>query len=335
MKQRIILILSVAALMLAGCRQNSRREADLSGIDFNVRIERFDSAFWNIDTVDVAAGMKKLETLYPGITEVYLENVVRFGHPDSAITHDTYKLFRNDTAVTHIYTDCLKMYADVDDFNTLLTNAFRRASYFFPQLETPRVYAHVSGFNQSIVVGEGFISVSLDNYMGSDYAIYKLIDIYEYQRVNMTRHKVVPDYITGWLSSEYYPRAQSNLLDDIIYRGKILYATATLLPDIPEHVIMGYTEEQWQWMKGYESELWQLMLANRVLYETNVITKGQFLNDGPFTLPFSQESPSRGGAYFGWRIVDSYMANNKSVSLQQLMDQDDSQAILSRSNYRP
>ncbi|MGM9805159.1 MAG: hypothetical protein ACI3Z7_01840 [Candidatus Aphodosoma sp.] len=335
MKPQIIPLLSAAVILLAGCRHGSRREADLRGLDFDVRIERFDSAFWSIDTTDAAAGMKWLASQYPGITEVYLENVIRFGHPDSAITHDTYRLFRNDTSVIRLYTDCLTMYSDVSDFNAQLTGAFRRARYFFPHIATPRLYAHVSGFNQSIVAGEGFISVSLDNYMGSDYPIYKLIDIYEYQRVNMTRDKVVPDYITGWLTSEYYPQAHGNLLDDILYRGKILYATATLLPDIPDHIIMGYTEEQWEWMQKYEPELWQLMLANRVLYETNVLTKGQYLNDGPFTLPFSQESPSRGGAYIGWRIVESYMANNRAVTLRQLMDQNDSQTILSRSNYRP
>lgn len=325
-----------AVVLLGGCgRVGERRVADVEGIDLRVRVGRFDSAFWGVDTMDVERGMAALAEGFPGVTEVYLENVVGFGGVGEERTWETYRLFRRDTAVRRLYTDCLTEYADLSREEELLTGAFRRAKYFFPQIETPRLYCHVSGFNQSIVVGEGFMSMSLDNYMGEGYGIYGLIGIYEYQRVNMVREKVVPDYVTAWLSTEFYQRAQANLLDDMIYRGKILYATAVLLPEVEDRVIMGYTKEQWEWMEMRERELWEAMQAQRALYETNALVKGQYLNDGPFTLPFTQESPSRGGAYMGWRIVDSYMARNKEVSVLQLMNQTDAQMILSRSGYRP
>lgn len=336
MKKNIItLALPILFIMLVGCNKKVKRDADLDGIDLTVKIERFDSAFWNIDTTDIAGGISEVHKKYPGITDVYLENVVRFGHPDSSITHYTYRLFRRDTAVKRIYNDCLATYSDLKDYDAQLTDAFRRGKYFFPHLATPLLYCHVSGFNQSVVIGDGFLSISLDNYLGSDYPIYDSIGIYDYQLTNMTPKHVVPDYIIAWLSSEYYPQPQSNLLDDIIYRGKILYAASCLLPHLPDNVIMGYTAEQWQWMEEREKDIWNIILSNRVLYETNMLTKGQYLNDGPFTLPFSQESPSRGGVYLGWKIIQKYMSSNQSVSLRQLMDQTDSQTILSKSNYRP
>lgn len=335
MKHHLSISIAVAATLLCACTDKGRRTADIDGIDLNVKIERFDSAFWNIDTADIPTGMKRVAATYPGITDVYLQNVVNFGHSDSALTHYTYRLFRRDTAVTQLYSDCLSAYSDLSGINDTLTDAFRRARYFFPHIPTPRLYAHVSGLNQSIVIGEGFMSISLDNYLGTHYPLYSLIGIYEYQRNNMTRAKIAPDYIIAWLSSEYYQRPHSTLLDDILYHGKILYAAASLLPTTPEQTIMGYTPDQWQWMQQHEHELWQLMLANRALYETNILVKNQYLSDGPFTLPFSQASPARGGAYMGWQIIKSFMKANPSISLQQLMELPDAQNILSRSAYRP
>jgi uncharacterized protein YjaZ len=60
-----------------------------------------------------------------------------------------------------------------------------------------------------------------------------------------------------------------------------------------------------------------------------------YLNDGPFTSEISQESPGRLGIWIGWRIIDSYMRNNKQVSLTALMANGDAQKILEQSQYKP
>ena len=60
-----------------------------------------------------------------------------------------------------------------------------------------------------------------------------------------------------------------------------------------------------------------------------------YLNDGPFTAEISQESPGRLGLWVGWRIVDSYMTNNKDVTLIELMGESDAQKILEQSYYKP
>lgn len=333
MKRYIYVILAMG-FALIGCKRE-KRHADLTGIDFEVKIERFDSAFWTLDTTKVAEEFQRLMVEYPDITPIYTENVVRFGHPDSAITHETYLFFRRDTAVQRLYTDALKIYSDMSDIERDLTTAFRRARYFLPQFATPNVYCHVSGLNQSLIIDETFISLSIDNYLGADYPLYKHIGIYKYQRPNMRREKVASDYITAWLSSEFSTNLANNLLTDIIHRGKILYTVSVLLPETPEHVIMGYSKEQWDWVKNNETSMWNSLIYTKDLYTTNMITKNKYINDGPFTLPFTQESPGRAGVYIGWQIVESYMRHNPEISIQQLLQQPDAQVILNNSNYKP
>lgn len=332
--KRYIYVIVIISFALISCKREKRR-ADLTGIECDIKIERFDSLFWGLDTTRVAEEFAKLQAEHPNITPIYTENVVQFGHPDSAITHDTYKLFRSNKEVGKLYEDALKIYADVSDIEKDLTEAFRRAKYFLPQFPTPRVYCHVSGLNQSLIVDEEFISLSIDNYLGADYQLYKEIGIYKYQRPNMRREKVAPDYITAWLSSEFSNTLADNLLSDMIRYGKILYTVSVLLPKTPERVIMGYSEEQWEWVKKNEANMWNALIASKDLYTTSMMIKNQYIGDGPFTKPFTQESPGRAGTYIGWRIVENYMKHNPQISIQQLLQQPDAQMILNNSNYRP
>lgn len=332
--KRYIYVIAIIGFALISCKREKRR-ADLTGIECDIKIERFDSLFWGLDTTRLTEEFAKLQAEHPNITPIYTENVVQFGHPDSAITHDTYKLFRSNKEVGKLYEDALKIYADVSDIEKDLTEAFRRAKYFLPQFPTPRVYCHVSGLNQSLIVDEEFISLSIDNYLGADYQLYKEIGIYKYQRPNMRREKVAPDYITAWLSSEFSNSLADNLLSDMIRYGKILYTVSVLLPKTPERVIMGYSEEQWDWVKKNEANMWNALIASKDLYTTSMMIKNQYIGDGPFTKPFTQESPGRAGTYIGWRIVENYMKHNPQISIQQLLQQPDAQMILNNSNYRP
>ena len=332
--KRYTYLIIVLCLALISCKRE-KRHADLTGIDFNIKIQRFDSAFWTLDTTQVATEFKRLQVQYPDITPIYTEKVIRFGAPEANITHDTYRFFRKDSAVQILYNDALRIYSDMSDIERDLTTAFRRARYFLPQFPTPQVFCHVSGLNQSMIVAESFISLSIDNYLGEDYPLYEQIGIYKYQRPNMRREKVASDYITAWISSEFSNSIANNLLTDMIHHGKILYTVSVLLPETPEHIIMGYTPEQWKWAKKNEINMWNTLIQSRDLYTTNMIAKSKYINDGPFTLPFTQESPGRAGAYLGWQIIESYMRNNPEISIQQLLQQPDAQIILNRSNYQP
>ena len=113
MKRYIYITLAIA-FALIGCKRE-KRYADLSGIDFDIKIERFDSAFWGLDTTRVAEEFARLVAEHPNITPIYTENVVRFGAPDAEITHQTYKYFRRDSAVQLLYNDALRIYSDMSD----------------------------------------------------------------------------------------------------------------------------------------------------------------------------------------------------------------------------
>lgn len=321
--------------MLFAC-SNEKREADISGIELEVKIGRFDIDFWNLDTLDIPSELLRLEKKYPELLPIYLERIVEFGKVTDTITASTILSFYKDTAVINLYTDELAAFADVSDIEAKLTDAFKRACYFFPDKATPQFCLHVSGLNQSLVVGENFISLSADNYLGSDYSLYKRVMIYNYLRPNMCREKIVSDYVTAFLVSEFpFVSQQRQLLDEMIYRGKIMYVQSLLLPNEPERLLMGYTSEQWAWAEKYEKEVWLTMLGKQHLFSHDPMLVVQYLNDAPFTTPISQESPGRLGVYIGWQIVEDYMKRERNVTPAELMKDFDYRKIFQKSGYKP
>ena len=126
-----VYVFCLATILLVSCSKE-KRKADLTGIDFNVEVGRFDKDFWQIDTVNIAQGVMILDSLYPEMTDIYLERVVMFGPKDSAQTQLTIGYFLKDTTVAKIYVAALFKFDNVKDLETDLTMAVRRAHYFFP-----------------------------------------------------------------------------------------------------------------------------------------------------------------------------------------------------------
>ncbi len=335
MKGAKLLIISLCITIFFACT-NERRKADIKDINLNISIGRFDHDFWNIDTANIENEIAKLTKKYPYMLDVYLQNVVQFGPSSSPQTWEVYNLFKKDTTVDKIYEDALLAYQNIDDIEHNITFAFKRAKFFFPQIQIPNIYMHVSGFNQSVIIGEGFLSLSIDNYLGENYPIYKKVGIHEYQCANMKREKIVSDYITAWLSSEFQIESgERTLLDEMIYRGKIMYALSVLCPEDNDALLMGYTAQQWEWMIKYEAHAWGTMLTNQDIFSQDMIKNSGYLNDGPFTIHFTQDSPARGGVFIGWRIVDEYMKNNTKVTVNELLTSKSSDEILQNSGYNP
>jgi len=336
MKKPSILLVITALLFFSCGSKQEKRKADLSGIDFDVKIERFDKDFWALkDSENQKADLEALFEKYPEFAPLYFTHIITFGKNIDEILKELPDFFA-DTAIIGLYTDALKAFDNVNDLEKSLTNAFRRGKYFFPNAEIPKLLMHVSGLNQSVVMAENLISVSIDNYLGEKYPLYEQLGIYNYLAQNMRREKVASDYIIVWLSDKFpYFSEQDRLLDEMIYKGKILYLASLLMENETDENLIGYTPEQWKWSKTYEKDMWQTMVEEKILFSNDFNLRKKVLEDAPFTQPFTQESPGRAGIFVGYRIVESYMNKNENISPLQLMQNADAQNILEKSGYRP
>jgi len=333
---RLLSFFFVLLCAFSSCTKKNRfSDVDLSNSPVSpVQIQRFDKDFFAVDTNNVASSLAALREKHGRFVDMYIKQVI--GNPLLNEEELVYQ-FLTHPAYWEFYSDCEAKYTNVSDLETKFTTAFKYAKYYFPDMITPKVYAHVSGFGDIIVVDEDLISVSLDYYLGTDYKNYEFVEgIYSYMVPNFRREKIVPDAIFWWLTTEFPDHIEvSKLLDNMIYYGKIMYLTEVFLPDEKEENLMGYTRQQWKWCRANEAKMWNSIIESKHLFSTEALLTAKYINPAPFTSYFPEESPGRAGIWIGWQIVRSYMDKNKDITLPELMNNFDAQDILEKSGYRP
>ena len=192
---------------------------------------------------------------------------------------------------------------------------------------------HVSGFNQNVLVGDSLLSISIDKYLSEEYPLYQDF-FYDFQRRLMTPEHIVPDYLAGWLMSEYPFEGKENvLLDRMIYEGKIKYLIHQAFPELKPEVLMGYTETSYNWCKENESNLWKAIIDRKHLYTPDLMTTNKYFDNVP-SIFLASDAPGNLGSWLGWQIIDKYMRETNSTP-EALMQNNDSQAILTDSKYKP
>jgi hypothetical protein len=327
----------IACLMALTACQHGRTyfPKDLETQD--VEIVRFDRALLNVNESTVGQDIRVLYDEYPVFMPLWVEDILGIPSWDTAILEQQLPKFLEDTLYGFKQTNALEreLFADISDIQKPLNKAFTRIHWLYPEMEIPTLYLFISGFVTPIFMEDDLIGIGADMYLGSDYEYYNRV-VYEYQKQTMRKECIPVDVVSAYLFRTLpYTSTKSRLLDQMIYRGKVMYLTAQLFDDLPGYEVMGWTKDQWKWCERNEEAIWHLVMDKRDLFKTESLVLTSYLNDGPFTSEISQDSPGRLGIWLGWRIVESYMAHNENVTLQELMAEPDAQKILEESYYKP
>ena len=323
-------------LALTGCQKGRTYfPKDLKPQELD--IVRFDNALMNVHEATVAQDIRVLYDEYPVFMPLWVEDILGIPSADTAYLEQALPEFLNDTLYGFKATNAREktLFADISDIQIAISQAFTRIQYLYPETEIPTLYLFISGFNATIYFGDELIGIGADMYLGSDYEYYNRV-VYDYQKQTMRKECIPVDVISAFLFHTLpYTSTKSRLLDQMIYRGKVMYLTAQIFDKLPEYEVMGWTKEQWEWCVKNEEAIWHLVMDKRDLFKTESLILTGYLNDGPFTSEISQDAPGRLGIWLGWRIAESYMEHNETVSLQELMAEGDAQKILEESYYKP
>lgn len=330
-----IISILLLSLTLGSCRKNSRFQVDTKKENLKIEIKRFDRDFIHIDKKNVLEDVKALYLKYPDFMPAYVSEVLGENPKDTVRAAQLILKFLSDTAFQNVNKKVLTTFPDAAPYEQSLTSAFSYIHHYFPQLKVPQIYFFVSGFNKSIMFTDQFMAVGTDLYLGSDYAKYRDVT-YEYMMTNMRPESITPDIVSAFLFKSFPADFQDDrLLENMLYRGKVMYLLSVVMPDENPQNLMGYTKLQWEWCRKYEKDIWETIVEQKDLFSTDLLLIGKYMNDAPFTSPVSQDSPGRLGTWVGWQIVQHYMDKHKNVSLQDLMKENNYQKILDRAQYNP
>ena len=217
--RRIYLALFTCMLVCIGCEWHLKSADGLSSE--GIQVERYDRIEALYLTTGDRSAMQQMNTLYPEQTRMLIENVLRIGQVNDPMINAKFLNFFQDSVLQAIVNEVELQYADMSDLNQELTLAFRQLRRMMPGMSIPVIYAQIGALNQSIIVGDSTLGISLDKYLGADYALYSRF-YPQGQRQQMERKMIVPDCLSFYILSRY-PLSKSDTTPEMRKRhmGKI------------------------------------------------------------------------------------------------------------------
>jgi hypothetical protein len=321
--------------VLAGCKHD-KLKIDVSHIEISFNTYHFEKIFFDNETKNVIDTLLHIYVEHTEFIDIYTENVIQIGNIHHQEFPEYLHSFVSDTVIRQTADSVLTVFNNFSEISAEIEHGFKHYRHYFPDKPIPSVYTYISGFNESLVIAENFIGISLDKYLGINCGFYPLLGVPTYKTLNMHPGKIISDLFYAWGLTEFpNPDYNQTLLNQIIYHGKLMYFTNSMLPQVHDSLLIGYTNDQLEWCKNNEGNMWSYLIEKGELYSNERLSIQRYINDAPFTNTFSSDSPGRTGVWLGWQIVRSFMNNNKDITLKQLMEIDNAQDILNRSGYHP
>lgn len=218
--RKVYTLLVIAMLICLGCewRLKPSNEASDRLMMTIARFDRIESRY--LTTGDYSA-LLQMNKLYPIQTRTLIEDVLQLGEVNEPGINQKFLYFFSDSVLQQLIDDVQERFANVDDLDKELAEAFGRLKKAIPSVELPQIYAQIGSFDESIIVGNNTLGISLDKYMGADYPFYK--EHYtERQRKGMTRSMITPDCLGFYLLSLYpIPSEEPTQEERDLHIGKI------------------------------------------------------------------------------------------------------------------
>lgn len=330
-------VFSFFLISLFSC-ESDRWKVDVNKISIPQDVNRFESDLFSLREGGISAQeAEELNQKYPKFYPLFVEAIMGFGRANDAKTLDILNEFVKNADIEALFEDVEKEFpeGELEKEWKQLENGFKRFHYYFPNRIIPEINTMVSAFSYAAAADDSLLAIGLDMYLGGDYAVYPQVGIPKYKFKNFSKEYMVSDAMNAWLLTEFDTEGGQNLLEQMIFRGKIAYLTEAFLPNTELAYVFNYDKEDLNWCNENESGIWFHFVDMELLYATETHQIRKYMGDAPFVAGFPEGSPGRVGHWVGYRIVKAYMDNNREIGLKELMDLKDANKILRESNYKP
>jgi len=228
------------------------------------------------------------------------------------------------------------LFADTKELETELEEAFKHYKFYYPDSALPRVITMNSVFNYAVAKYKNDLGIGLEYYLGADNSVIELLPVAQfpqYMKSRMSREYMMTEVVKGWLQNKYMDQSvELNFLEIILEWGKLMYLVDAIVPNDPPNRKFKYTEEEFEFCEENEYQIYKTIIEKKILYSKDRQAIMKWTEEGPNTFGV-KNSPSKIGRWLGWKMVKSYLAKNKDVSLQELMQEKQYQKMIKA--YKP
>jgi hypothetical protein len=325
----------VCFVLLLSCK-GGRNTPDVSHIKTDVQIDRFEKAFFAVDTGNLAQGLAGLRNAYPNFYPTYMRDILGVNPGDTT----TFSIIKTILSSYRSLNDSIQLrYKDLGWLQNELNYNFRFVKYYYPYYTIPRAITFIGTLDApGIVLSPQYLGIGLHQYAGKNFSAYQSAEV----------QQLYPSYISRRFDQEYisancmkavvddlYPDKSTGrpLIEQMIERGKQWYLLDHFAPDAADSVKTGYTQKQLDWVEANEGNMWPVMVKEN-LYSIEPSVIQSYIGEAPFTQTMSDASPGNIGQWIGWRIVQKFASRNKKLTLQQVVETP-AKTIFESAGYRP
>lgn len=338
MKVTGIALFFIINVLLISCGSDPL-DVDTSAVNIDpVKVQRLDQDFFQLDTSKLVQGISDIRKKYGIMTDCFLNNVICYAAPDSADCYYTLSTFLTDHSMKGAWEVCNEKFKDGFGFlEEDITTAYTYFKAHFPNRNLPKgVFVMMSGFNYNYISCEGYYAIGMDWFLGKDNIYYEGLSWPMYQRRKMEPEYMAAGFVRSWMLNEFpYNSEKNDVINRIVYEGKIIYLEKALLRETSDTIITGFSQAQLDWCTANEADMWAKMIEDNIVYSEDEENLNHMTVDAPFTPGFPKESPGRAGVWLGMRIVETYMERFPETTLEELMQLNDGQMLLTQSKYKP
>lgn len=318
---------------MASCQPNEpayKAKLNVKTEPYDLEFDRYENVLFNLDTADFQQELMNIQDHYRVFLSGDLNNY-------DAVKY--LKDFAIDPFSIVLYDKVKTTFPDLKEVEPMVEDVFAHFHYYYPDIQLPKkAFTCVTGVNFEVppvqIIDDAMV-ISLDWYLNQD-EIYDQIGMPKYIQVRTNVATLAKDvakelymnYLQEW-------RKQGQVIDEMVYDGKMDFFIEAMCPSMPDSVLLGYSSEQWWWAVENEGQVWADVVGSQRLFDSGLDAYMMFFGDGPFTQAYSNDAPSRLGEFFGLNIVRAYASSHDDFNLQQFLQRKNFQNVFQDSGYKP
>ncbi|CAG5009046.1 hypothetical protein DYBT9275_04411 [Dyadobacter sp. CECT 9275] len=326
-KIKYLFWMGVAGILLS-CGDSQKGQADFSATKVALSADNLDEELFRAGSVkDVENFLDNHSYLRAGyFTDFQGDSTQLAAHLFEVLGNKDFRSFKSE--VDSIIGDKKTVILDP------LAAAFERIRENYPSFRSPKIKFIMTGFTgNDLYITDSLIVIGLD-YFGGAAARFRP-NVFDYQLRRYQKESIVPA-ILFYMSGKYNKLnpADHTLLADMIGYGKSFEFVKQVLPECPDSLVLGYSEENLQRTYNSQKDIWAYFITNKLLYEKNDLKKQKYIGERPFTVEIGNEVPGGIGRWLGWRIVNKFATEHPELSLPELMNIDNAGYLFQESGYK-
>ena len=300
----------------------------------NLNYHRYEELVFSVNDENYQNIINNFEINHKIFSEFFSNNILN----QKDIKNESFKSelysFTNHPDMREAYDSVSLFFKDLSQIKNEVDLAFTNINKYFPNYSLPEVYTFFGGFKYGVVFYDNVVGIGLENFLSKNSKFYSLLGEPKYLRDYKNPAFIASNVVEVWCNNYFLKDQQVDFLSNLIYFGKVMFFIKDVLPENKVQNNLRFSKQQIEWLSENESKIWSFIIENKLLFSQRERDYRSFFYYSPFVKGMPKEAPARLGYFIGYKIVNSYMKNNK-VSINELMLENNYSKILNNSKYKP